>query len=343
MRWWLLLGVAGCWDPTVTGPKGMVGVLVGPDGAPVADQLLESLEAQKRTGPDGRFALQFKPPNTSVTFRRGGAFYARALQPADHGADVTLQLPALRHATLACGDRTCDATLTWTLGEGFTARVVTQCAAGKTLDLGEVPAGEPAMTCRADLGAAAEPVPLDDRGAMLVVPPPPRAVRITVEGAAPDTCEVALDGAPATKTPDGWTGESTGIFTATATCGGIPARPVLGTIQAPSAELVWSATPPTLDPGAVFSPVGEVLVVADAGWKLPIRAKADGTFALPPLDAGRYRLIFAPPDARDAMFGVQPPPAVPGTLVVAEPAEGLFVGVLELTAPLTSGEIPVRR
>ncbi len=343
MRWWLLLGVAGCWDPTETGPKGMVGVLVGADGAPVADQLMESLEAQKRTGPDGTFALQFKPPNTGVTFRRGGAFYQRALLPADAGVDVTLKLPALREANLACGERTCDATLRWTLAEGFTASVIVPCKAGATLDIGEVPVGTPEVTCRAGLGAPLEAISVEDRGTMLVVTPPPRLIRVVVAGPAPDTCAVALDGVPATKTPDGWTGESTGIFVATATCGGIPARPVLGDIREPSAELVWTANPPTFDPAPVFQPVGEVVLVADAGWKLAIVARPDGTFALPPLEAGRYRLIFAAPDARDAAFAVAPPPPVVGELVVAEPAEGVFVGVLELAEPLATGKIPVRR
>src|SRR5690606_7621359 len=120
---------------------------------------------------------------------------------------------------------------------------------------------------------------------------------------------------------------------------GRPALPrTLGPDEA-AAALEWSETGPTLDlPGRpeadqlriVGEPEGE------RGWLLTLRADEDGTFSLPPLPPGTYRVAVGAGEPL-ALAALDPGEGPDGTLRLVDGRQG----VLRVDEPLTEGRIPV--
>jgi hypothetical protein len=343
MGGWLAVLVA-CWEPTATGPGGMVGTLVDASGAPVAGQLVESLEAVATTGDDGRFALQYKEPNTEVHFQRAGNFYQRRWQAQDPPV-VTVALPSLRAVAFACGPRRGDITLLWALGDGFAARRSIPCVPDATLALGEVPVGAPSATGRVDLGAPEEVLVLEDRGDLLRVVPPPRPIpaRIQPRTTAPTACALWVDGAPVAWSGLAGTVPASGLVTVTGRCDDLPMRPVVLGAEAGEVALDWSANPPQAPLPSAIPAGSEVWLAArDAPWTIALDAGADGTIALPPLAPGRYRIAVAPASSRDAALAVAIANPPMGVVAWVEVDPQVWVGALELDAAVWTGRIPTR-
>ena len=343
MGWWLAHLVA-CWEPTATGPGGMVGTLVDAAGAPVAGQLVESLEAVATTAPDGRFVVQYKAPNTEVHFLRGGTFYQRRWQ-ANDSPTVTLALPPHRTADFACGPRSGDLTLLWTIGEGFTARRALACTPNATLALGEVPVGAPTAVGRVDLGAPEEAVAIDDRGDLLRVIPPPRAVPVRIQPLTtpPATCAVWVDGAPVAWSGLAGTVPASGLVTVTGQCDGLPIRPAIVGDAGGEAVLDWSADPPRASlPAGVPADAEVWLAASDAPWRIALAGAADGAVVLPPLAPGRYRVVAAPAASRDAALAVSIAHPPVGVLAWVEVDPQVWVGALALDAAAATGRLPTR-
>ena len=341
---WLVALAACHWTPNETGRGGMVGQLVDASGTPIVDVAIETLEAAVRTDETGRFAVTYKAPNTEVHFVRGLVFYQRRWLPSDD-AEVALRLPATRRAELTCGDRACDVTLTWALAEGFEARVAGRCASGAARDLGEIPVGTPAISCRDGVGQPESPVTLEDRGDFLVVVPPPSVlvIRIASAGAAPRGCVASVDGKPAPIAPDGsFTVSGYGLVQASAICDERPARPVVVDTASGEVSLEWSAEGPL-----VRLPPGEVDVQCrgtQGGWRATWRVDPNGILWLPPLEAGMCEIVSVPSDQRSEAWAAEAPAALrPGILTLRAIGQTGYKGWLKLEDAVLSGEIPVRR
>lgn len=352
MWWWLLIG---CWEPAVTGPQGMAGRVLDATGYPVKGLSVETVEERDVTDDDGAFAVQYKPPDTFVHFRWQGAWYQRAYRTDDDGGVTEIRLPFVRDVAVRCAlADPCDAELSWTFADGLTARATARCEPGRELTLAGLPKDAASVRCGAAPGQSAPPVAADDAGAVITLTPPPVPVRVEVrgeEGAAADGCRVRVGASDAAPSGDGFfVAHAAGTVTVSAVCDGRPALPrTVNVAEATEVTLEWSPVGPVLDVSAPVPLAGELTLVWEpegrAGWMLRVAPSPDGTYALPPLPAGRYRVAIGDP----GLLAAVPAPAgdtEPGVLRVVSVtpgdgnAPGGLVGVLRLDEDKTDGEIP---
>lgn len=337
----LVLLLGACWEPKETGPTGMVGTLTASDGTPLAGVTVESVEASQKTGPDGHFAVSYKEPSRYVHFQRGGAWYRRLYRTDDEGQVVTLRMPAMDATPVTCAlDDACELVIAWELEPGFTATATLPCTPGQPVALQEHPAAAPQLACR------------DGREAVwyahdgqIAVRPPPWTASVEVRGpeeTPPRGCEVRIGGAPAEREGNAWTARSWDPVQAAVICDDRPAIPTTLTRERPSATVDWAPDGPVLDLEAA-APSAHAVTLAATGpagetWRITLRDRGDGTFDLPPLEPGTYRVRV---DTE-----AEPPPAEPGPLVLTPvaPSEGAthgLAGTWTLETDLPAGTVTV--
>lgn len=335
--WAVALAVA-CWRPDVTGEGGMVGHLRDASGAPMAGVDVSTLEEHVTSGPDGRFSIQYKPPESFVAWRVGDLWMRRVYRPEDDGKVLELRLPALADATLACEvpAAMCPTPeLQWDLGDGLFAKADPTC--GALVALKGVPSGLPTVTCPT-------PVELVARDGRWVLRAPPTPLRVEVrgeEGATPTTCTITVDGAPASPKEAGfYVAQASGRAVVAGSCDGRPVFPKRVDAAIGSVAIEWSPTGPSLDLSDLPLPAGPIRVVReDDDVVLVLEAAADGRFALPPLPQGRYRVGIGDPGPLATL--VAPEGIAPGALRLLAQSPTGAAGLLVVAADLESGEIPV--
>lgn len=333
MFWMLVLG--GCWwvPPEGTSASGMAGRVLGPDGVPLVGQLVETVESTVQTDADGTFGLYYKRPDTHVHFIHEGTWYRRMYLPADDGRVVTLQLPESGPRSLVCGEQACDVELKWELSPGFSGKQRARCEPGRTVELPSAPLGSPEPTCR--VGGKAIPVVLRAEGPRLELGPPPRALTLSLDldGTPAEPCVVRVDGTESRVEGDSVQVEGVPGAQVGAVCDGRPAWPARIPVDG-DLVLRWTADGPSIQPPPGFAGRSLRLVLADG--PLSVRATGSGSFLLPPLPAGTYRVELG-----SIPEGAQAPDPVDGVVVAASVGEGL-VGTLHLSAPLDEGVVSVR-
>ena len=347
---WVVLAVFGCSSPPTTGPDWMVGRIVSPTGVPVRDVEVSSLEASGRTDESGAFAVRYKDPSRHVHFGIGGVWYQRDYRAGDLGTEVELVLPSVREASVHCGPDPCVAHLSWPLSDGFVAKLTQACEPGLVAALGRIPSARPEVVCTRGSTGPQIPISLEDKGSVLAIGPKKRAVRVEVraiDGAAPESCQVAVGDRVAGPAGEGfWSAEVHGAVTANATCDGWPARPKWVGKDVGSIDLEWTRGGPVLDLEEVAPWLSSVQLVAEqgesSGWVATLLESPDGTFRLPPLSAGRYRLMGASSTEPDVLALQPPVPPTTGVLAVSVDAESeTLVGRLDVSGDWVMGPVPV--
>lgn len=345
MLWLILLSCSG--DP-VTTQTTLAGRILGFSGKPLQGVRIESLEGQAHSGADGLFSVEIKPPNRLAHFTVEGIWYRRRVQPGEDGRVLELQLPATRAAQLQCPPVDCELLLSWPLADGFEAQLRPDCSPGATVQLPAAPAAVPEVTCTVGRGVTARQVPVEvsDQGSMLIVNPQATPVRIEVraiDGELPDDCRVWAGKRIAASAGEGaWVVEVGEPTTVGAVCAGALALPQLvdPAAQGDGVVLEWVATGPTVELEEVAPWAEEVVIAAeDAGWSVPATLRG-GAALLPPLPAGRYRVLIRGAEQQLPLLA-EPPEAREGILTVQAPAEGTLVGRLQLEEDLEGGAIPV--
>jgi len=346
----LLLLIISCNGPSTTGPDLMVGRVVSSSGAPVQGLEIASLEASDRTDAEGAFSVRYKDPSRHVHFGRGGAWYQRDYRAADLETEVELLLPQTRNTALHCGQMTCVVEMVWKLGEGFTAKTTAACKPGQEMPLQQIPSETPEITCTEGSTGPQIPISARDEGARITIGAALVPLRVEirpVDGVAPDACKVRVGDRIARSAGDGfWSAEAAGLVTVSASCDGIPARPREVHVDVGSVALEWTKSGPTLDLEDIAPWLAEVQLVSEvgegSGWSTKIRESADGTFSLPPLAEGQYRVMGSgQPDA--TLLAIQPPePSAPGILAAhVDSGMELLVGRIIVTGDIVEGAIPV--
>ena len=349
---WILLAIWGCVETPETGPDWMVGRVTSAAGAPVKDLEVASLEASDRTDDDGAFAVRYKDPSRHVHFGHGGVWYQRDYRPDDLGVEVAIALPPLRDLTLRCGPEPCVVSLAWDLDDGFGAKAIQACEPGLEVALRQVPASRPDGLCTEGTTGPKVDVSVEDHGSILKIGAAKRAVRVqirAVDAAPPESCEIAIGDRVARPAGDGfWSAEVSGVVTVSGTCDGWPARPRQVGAEVGSVTLEWTGAGLVLDLEEIAPWLTSLQLVAEqgesAGWMAQLTESADGTFALPPLSVGRYRVLGSGvPDP--ALLAEQPPiPSAAGILAVRVVAGAeQLVGRLDATGDLVTGSLPVER
>ena len=316
----------------------MVGRLVDATGAPLSDVVIQTVEAQARTGGDGQFAVSWREPTQVIHFERGDVFWQRAYQPEDASRQVLIQLPRERDVRLVCGGASVESTLRWEFEEGLTARVPLRCEPEKVLSLSRIPGRIPVLEGVEDWYVA-------DGSRELRLYPRERPIRVEVraaEGVNYVACEVQVAGAPATPAGEGlWVGKGAGDVAVGARCDGRPAWPQRVPLDEGSVTLDWAPVGPSVDLASVVPEAHRIVFFPTADPMLAIDEIAgfDGSFALPPLVAGSYRLWTG--ESADRL----PPVHAMGSegVLVVKPHSGRWVGTLILRQDVVNGRIPVRR
>lgn len=342
---------AGCHSVGGTGAGGMEGRVVDADGHPVQGLKVETEEHGQRTDAEGRFAVHYKAPAQYVHFERGDAWYVRRWRGADDPTQVEIRVPATVDRELVClADQACAVEATWTLGEAFKASAKGVCEPGGRLRWSRVPANTPAeLRCTAPGAAAPLKVTIDTDQPLWRLRRAPVAVRITVRGpeGPAEGCRVVVGGVMARPEGDVFVAEAAGVVEVQATCGGWPAVPVLARVTEPTTlELEWTGRGTHLVGGEVERPLtllAEPTAERPAGWKLTVPLDASGRYHLPPLDAGRYRVVVGPAAALvgEALQGEW---AAREVLIARPVADGetAYVGAFELSADRADGPLPLR-
>ncbi|MBW1880466.1 MAG: carboxypeptidase regulatory-like domain-containing protein, partial [Deltaproteobacteria bacterium] len=331
----------------------MVGQVLDPNGAPVPGVLVESIEAGDRTDAEGAFFVQYKAPEQHVHFLREGVWYRRVYRAEDDGQVLVLRLPPVRAVRLDCERvEPCDLTLSWDLGDGFSARMTTRCPHGDTASLQGVPVGEPEAGCVAS--SLAEPLPANLRvaGDAWTLRDAPQSVRVelrTEDGSPPASCQVTVGDQVADPSGEGfWVAEAAGTVTIAATCDQRPAAPRAVRVRGDTAvTLDWSPMGPDVDLSPWMLQASEITLAAvgeeEAGWRVHIPQVADGLYRLPPLSAGRYHLLAGSVE-EVAEPEVAPRAGVLHLIALRRGDDDLVVGlsgVLLLEADTSGGQIRV--
>jgi hypothetical protein len=348
----MLVVLVACNAVGETGPRGLVGRLLDNEGTPIANQHVATAEHGVQTGDDGSFEVRWKAPNTVATFRRGGMEWRRALQP-DDPPKVDLRLPSVRDGEIACRSETpCNAELRWDHGAGLSSRVDVKCGDGTPVArVPSMPVGKPTVTCSTLLGDL--DLLIEDDADRLLITSRPLARPFVITGAKrEDGCDAKLFSGKVTQSVGTWGLEPAGDTWAWALCRGragvpSPVSPRPAGIQDEEAlvALPWAATgvdirlePPVPEPRTLT--VIRRSESGAPGWQLSIEPADDGTYRLPRLTEGEYRLGLGAPSVLGKLN--PPTPEIPGELVfVAGPGEwgveGGYVGALRLEEDLDEG------
>ena len=334
----VLLGLAGCWEPSETGPNGMAARVFDSRGLPIVGLRVESLEAADLTDDEGYFAVQYQAPNDGVGFRFGGAHWSRAYRAGDAGQVLELHLPSLRDASLRCdleAEAVCD--LRWE-DDGLLSRLTIPCEPGKVVSILGIPVGAPEVSCRTGPAAPAHPVQVID-GAVIRLLDPPRQIRVELradEGDLPVDCQLVSADTRGEDAGGGvWTIEASPQATVFALCDGRPSPPAV-VAGAELVTLVWSALGPELDVEPIgLAPTQVEMLSETHGWRIQLPLTA-GTVALPRLLPGRYRILGG-----GAML-LGPVESPDGVALLRERREDAFVVDLVLVADLVGGSLEVR-
>ena len=348
---WVGLLIAACWRPTETGPNGMVGRMLDAEGRGVAGIDVSSLEEHVTTDSTGAFAVQYKPPEQFVSWAYGAAWIRRTYREEDRGKVIDVRLPALRDVALSCevepvagasGAPCARVQLTWDLGGGLFAKADLPCDRSPKQVVG-LPVGAPTAAC-------AVPVRLVESGDRWVVRPPPTPLRVEIradEGPLPASCVVRVGDRLASPMEGGFfTAEASGRVQVGGACDSRPLFPRFADAEAGSVALDWSPVGPLLDLAGLPTPAGPLRLIREAdGVTLVVEPEPDGSFRLPPLPEGRYRVGIGD----TAALATMAPPALvaPGAvrLLAQVPATaagpGGMAGVLVLDAELEEGKLPV--
>lgn len=346
-----LLALAACVTAPETGDRWLVGRVLGADGAPLVGLRVESLEASATTDADGAFAVAWQAPNHHAHFEWRGVIYARGLQPGDAGTVVELPLPPQRQVGVQCPQEDCALELSWPLQQGFTASVSTRCSSGEVLPARHVPVAEPEVRCTVGRGTDAREAAyaFDDRGEVLALGPPLQSLRVELRseaGPLPDRCVVHVGDRVAQRAGPGfWTAEASGRVTVGAVCEGRPAAPVGVEAGAESVALLWSPTGPALQLQALAPGARGVELLAEAAeggwWRERFAPAQDGSFPLPALAPGTYRVLVHGEDPVDLASAGEPPAGREGALELV-PVDGTdaWLGRLVLARDLVDGDLP---
>lgn len=338
---WMVV-LSGCWwfPPTSTSRSGMAGKVVGADGEPVVDLLVETVESTERTDAEGAFGLYYKRPDTHVHFLREDVWYRRRYVDDDAGTVVQLKLPATEPLTLACGRNTCDVEVVWTLSSGFTAKARTRCVPDAMPVVPGAPNSEPSkVTCREGTQKPAKVVPTYHRGRLtLAEAPRDLTVSLALDGATPAGCEVEIDEQHRPTAGDPVVLSASGRGLARAVCDGRAAWPVPYGYDDTSVEVAWTPSGPELrlPPGMEL---GRLRMTWPEG-SFELRATRDGAFLLPPVPAGHYVVELYDEVAPKTPAGFEPVPRE-GVVVGSRLAAGGFVGVLHVSDELSTGTLPL--
>ena len=353
----LLVGLlSGCWTPKETSPTGMVGRVLDHDGNPVVGVTVESLEARMVTDAEGRFAVSYKSPTQYVFFPRDGVQFERHYRDADHHQEVELRLPTLASRNFVCElDAECEARLIWETAPGTRAVVRGTCNPEVNGARFTAPAeGLPLEAwCRSAPDQPERRLAIRDSGTFVRLTEEPVPLTIGLQTSTlpmPTECAVRVDGIPATNTGAGaWTSTTWGRTEIHATCDGIPATPKMLIVRQPArVDLAWEPTTPVVHlaawaPGALQLRIAQV-AGKNNGWSMVLDLGADRGFVLPRLGPGTY--VFGVDTTLEQLRALKPASDnEPGTLHITDVpgSDGHFTtfGVLELTEPLLSGELPV--
>jgi hypothetical protein len=353
--WLGLLVLAACHEVGSTGPRGIRGVLLSSDGAPVAGQRVVSEDNGATTDAEGRFEVRWKDPTTFVDFRRGGVMWRRTWQPGVDSGEVTVQLPPVRDGEIVCRtELECRAEVKWSYPGGLAATTSVTCGERSPVaSVSGLPVGTPEVRCSTILGDLALDI-VEAQGRVTIRSKPP-AVEVAIAG-APEGADCRVEildgevvdgisavGLRAARPTHAWTvcngryGPPTSVDPAQRVAQGERA-----TLSLPAAA---SGVDLVLDPPLTEPDVLALVLRARDGsvaWEQRIEPVAPGRYLLPPLPRGEYRLGWG---AADVFAQVNPPdPEIPGTVVIAaRPGVwgevGGYVGSLRLEEDTPSGTL----
>lgn len=354
---WLLL-LLGCWEPTSTNARGMVGTLVGPDGIPIDGQVVESLEGRAVTDALGTFKVAWKEPSTYIHFQREGLWFKRFWQPDQDTSLVTVALPELVQTRVWCEHvEVCKTELTWKRDDGL---IVT---ARPTCDPDDhrpepmwIPAGlgAPSGVCKGETSKERSPMATRLQGDQLRLTPPLVPLRIELSASAatqPRRCEVFADGLPATTVADGaYTIDVFGKIVISVTCDGIAAKPHAIIVRKPATwQAHWTRDTPEVDLQAAVPWATSLRMHAregiGSGWFHSMEVGPNGTVKLPPLTPGLYVVGIGVSD--EEIVAVRPVDDLePQVLhLVRRPAEEgdepSYIGILPVAVDSLEGQVPV--
>jgi len=341
---WVLLLIMSCFDPTNTGPSGMVGRLVEADGTPMDGIRVMSEEHAAFTDKQGHFAVQYKEPAQYVHFHHQGLWYRRQWQEELDKDRVLIRLPVTQDLQVDCKlGYECKTEFTWDLGQGLTATGEANCYPGISTALRRVPNSTPKVVCRSSRGTSSYPR-VQVEGSTLRLLSPPSPIRVMVQGQqdrTPPNCTVSVDRKNADTVGGGtWMGEGNGRVTVSALCDGVPAVPkYVHAEEVGRVTLFWLGTGPTviLQPEMKSSkPITLRQDGPDGGWTIGIQPGKNGEYRLPPLATGDYRLAIG---GEELLAGVNfGDPEEPDTIHWSKFENG-YVGTLSISRNTSKGEI----
>jgi len=309
---WIVL-LLGCWEPDTTGEDGMVGVLLAPNGQPLAGVTVSSEDAEDVTDPKGHFAVSYKEPSQFVHLGWENVWYTRLYAPADDGQTISLQMPKLVERTVRC-TTACTGELTWKLGERWSAQQKLTCPERGDLALGLVPESNPEGSCGEQVFRA-------DKWSFGT---PKARIALTLPEAA--KCSIFLDGEPAESPLQG-----SEPHILTAICDGLPAVPTeLSFAKDSELRLNWEREGASVDLLAVAPHAKDVTVEFDEHSLRGAATVLEGMLRLPELKNGNYVLRF------DEAAGDPPVPAEPNVLYVRRTDESAIAAIQ------VDGELPQR-
>lgn len=354
----LVVTLLACWTPTETGPTGMVGRVLSPDGEPLAGLAVATVEANAVTDAEGRFAVSYKAPSRWATVTWRGLAWRRAYDPADDGAIIDLQLVPTHPVVVDCDVvPACDALLTWEVSDRLAAELRLRCDREAPAQIEGVPFGTPTRAaCQPSADQPGGPVRVAVTGDRLEITPPAVVLGIelvTEELPLPEACEVMVgDTVARVAGPGRFEADVFGEISVTGSCDGIPFTPRRVYVRDPaSVEVLWRRNVPTVDLSA--APWADVVLLRkvggrERGWTLRLRRDGAGRHVVPPLDEGTYAVGLSIDEERlDALRPVDDLPddvltmvALPKEVWRGDQPEG--AGVARITRARASGPIEVR-
>jgi hypothetical protein len=254
----------------------VTGTLRSSTDTPLASVAVRAGGVDAVTASDGGFRA---PPGSPVAFAYGGVEYAADVVRAE-----PFFLPAVRKVEVRCPtDDACDLVLDFGTHGDLTATVRHACAPGVVFPL-DAPNHEPRAVCQ---GGRA--LYVDARRERIDLHPEGRPVEVRVEGADPATCEAWVDGIPLKAADGRFRGQARGLAWAGGRCAGRPLAPRALEPSMAAVTLLAPSSGPELRVADAAPWAVEVVLTDPAGWSVNARP-VDGTFALPALPPGEYRL-----------------------------------------------------